>query len=564
MVAADVQSGKFGRPVNTRFPPEPNGFLHIGHAKSIVLNFGVAAEFGGLCNLRFDDTNPTTEDVRYVDAIQRDVRWLGYDWGDRLYSASAYFERLYQYAVQLVEAGQAYVDSQSEEAIRKNRGTVTQAGSDSPHRGRSVAENLDLFRRMRAGEFPDGAHVLRAKIDMAQPNMLMRDPLLYRIRHATHYRTGDAWCVYPLYDFAHCLSDAIEGITHSLCTLEFKDNRELYDWILRAVGIERPPEQTEFARLNLDHTVLSKRRLVRLVEEGHATGWDDPRLPTIAGLRRRGVTPEAIRTFCEMIGVARNDGRIDIAKLEHCIRNDLNPQVPRVMGVLRPLELEIVNLPEGQIEQLDAPYYPHDVPKEGSRPLAFTRHLLIEREDFMVDPPKDYFRLAPGREVRLRYGYLVKCVDVLKNAQGEVVKVQCTYDPETRGGDAPDGRKVKGTIHWVSATHALRCEVRLYDRLFLKPNPEDVPEGEDFTASLNPESLVVLRDARVEPGVGQDPAGTRYQFERQGYFISDDVDSRPGALVFNRTVTLRDTWAKLQATAAAGARPARSPMPGRP
>jgi len=516
MVAADVKSNKFGRPVTTRFPPEPNGFLHIGHAKSIVLNFGVAAEFAGLCNLRFDDTNPTTEDVRYVDAIQRDVRWLGFDWGDRLYAASAYFEQLYQYAVQLIEAGKAYVDSQSEEEIRRNRGTVTQAGNPSRDRGRSTAENLDLFRRMRAGEFPDGAHVLRAKIDMAQPNMLMRDPLLYRIRHAHHYQTGDAWCVYPLYDFAHCLSDAIEGITHSLCTLEFKDNRELYDWILEAVGIERPPEQTEFARLNLDYTVLSKRRLVRLVEEGHASGWDDPRLPTIAGLRRRGVTPEAIRSFCEMIGVARNDSRVDIAKLEHCIRNDLNPQVPRVMCVLRPLPLEIINYPEGQSEQLDAPYYPHDVPKEGSRPLPFGRDLLIERDDFMLDPPKDYFRLAPGREVRLRYGYLVKCVDVVRDAAGAVVKVLCTYDPETRGGDAPDGRKVKGTIHWVTAADALRCEVRLYDRLFLKPNPEDVADGEDFTASLNPESLVVLRDSRIEPSVGRDAAGTRYQFERSG------------------------------------------------
>jgi glutaminyl-tRNA synthetase len=552
IVAADVQSGKYGRRVMTRFPPEPNGFLHIGHAKSIVLNFGVAAEFHGLCNLRFDDTNPTTEDIRYVEAIQQDVRWLGYDWEDRLYSASDYFERLYGYAVQLIEAGKAFVDSQNEEEIRRNRGTVTQAGIDSPFRGRSIAENRDLFRRMRGGEFADGAHVLRAKIDMAHGNMIMRDPLFYRIRHAHHYRTGDAWCIYPLYDFAHCLSDAIEGITHSLCTLEFKDNRELYDWILQAVGIQRPPQQIEFARLNVDHTVLSKRRLVRLVDEGHAAGWDDPRLPTIAGLRRRGVPPEAIRSFCEMIGVARADGRVDIAKLEHCIRADLNPQVPRVMCVLRPLPLEVINYPEGRAEELDASYYPHDVPKEGSRPVPFGRELLIEREDFMEDPPRDYFRLAPGREVRLRYAYLVRCVEVVKDpATGEVVKVLCTYDPATRGGNTPDGRKVKGTIHWVAAAHALPCEVRLYDRLFLRQNPDDVPDGEDFTAALNPDSLVVLKDSRIEPSVARDAAATRYQFERQGYFWRDPVDSGPGGLVFNRTVTLRDTWAKIRATAEA-------------
>ncbi len=547
IVAEDQRTGKFGRPVRTRFPPEPNGFLHIGHAKSIVLNFGVAQEFGGLCNLRFDDTNPTTEDVRYVEAIQRDVRWLGYDWEDRLYFASDYFERLYQYAVQLIEAGKAYVDSQAEEEIRRNRGTVNTPGVESPYRNRSMEENLDLFRRMRAGEFPDGAHVLRAKIDMAHRNMLMRDPILYRIRHATHYRTGDTWCIYPMYDFAHCLSDAIEGITHSLCTLEFKDNRELYDWILREVGIERPPQQIEFARLNLDYTVLSKRRLIRLVEEGHVSGWDDPRMPTIAGLRRRGVTPDAIRRFCEMIGVARADSRVDVAKLEHCIREDLNPKVPRVMCVLRPLKLVIVNYPEGRFEELDAPYYPRDIGKEGSRPVPFGRELFIERDDFMEDPPKGYFRLAPGREVRLRYAYIVKCVDVVKDpVSGKVREVHCTYDPSSRGGEAKDGRKVKGTIHWVSASHAVPCEVRLYDRLFLKPNPDDVAEGEDFTAALNPESLVVLEGSLVEPSVKDDPPGTRYQFERQGYFISDPVDSRPGSLVFNRTVTLRDTWAKIQ------------------
>jgi glutaminyl-tRNA synthetase len=547
IVAEDVRTGKFRRPVRTRFPPEPNGFLHIGHAKSIVLNFGVAREFGGLCNLRFDDTNPTTEDIRYVEAIQQDVRWLGYDWEDRLYFASDYFERLYQFAVQLIEAGKAYVDSQSEEEIRRNRGTVNTPGLASPYRDRSVEENLDLFGRMRAGEFPDGAHVLRAKIDMAHPNMLMRDPILYRIRHATHYRTGDSWCIYPMYDFAHCLSDAIEGITHSLCTLEFKDNRELYDWILREVGIDRPPQQIEFARLNLDYTVLSKRRLIRLVEEGHVSGWDDPRMPTIAGLRRRGVTPEAIRQFCEMIGVARTDSRVDIAKLEHCIREDLNPKVPRVMCVLRPLKLMIVNYPEDRTEEIRAPYYPRDIGREGSRPVPFGRELFIERDDFMENPPKGYFRLAPGREVRLRYAYLVKCVDVLKDpSTGEIREVRCTYDPASRGGEAPDGRKVKGTIHWVSARHAVPCEVRLYDRLFLKPDPDDVAEEEDFTAALNPASLVVLRQSMVEPSVKDDPPGTRYQFERQGYFISDPVDSRPGALVFNRTVTLRDTWAKIQ------------------
>jgi glutaminyl-tRNA synthetase len=548
MVAADVQSGKFGRAVMTRFPPEPNGFLHVGHAKSIVLNFGVAAEFGGVCNLRFDDTNPTTEDMAYVESIERDVRWLGYDWEERLYFASDYFERLHGYAVQLIEAGKAYVDSRTEEEIRKSRGTVTEPGTPGPHRGRSVQENLALFHRMRAGEFPDGAHVLRAKIDLAHANMLMRDPLLYRIRHATHYRTGDDWCIYPLYDFAHCLSDAIEGITHSLCTLEFKDNRALYDWILEHVGFERPPQQTEFARLSLEHTVLSKRRLVRLVTERHVAGWDDPRLPTIAGLRRRGVTPAAIRQFCEMAGVARSDSRLDIGKLEYCIREDLNPSVPRVMCVLRPLKLVIDNYPEGKMEELEAPYYPHDVPKEGARPVPFGRELLIERDDFMEDPPKGYFRLAPGREVRLRYAYLVTCTDVVKDpATGAVVEVHGTYDPDTRGGNTPDGRKVKGTIHWVSATHALPCEVRLYDRLFVKPDPDNPPEGQDFTAGLNPDSLVVLTDSRVEPSVRDDAAGTRYQFERQGYFMSDPVDSRPDGLVFNRTVTLRDTWARLQA-----------------
>jgi glutaminyl-tRNA synthetase len=544
-VAADVASGRFGRPVHTRFPPEPNGYLHIGHAKSICLNFGVAREFGGRCNLRFDDTNPTTEDLRYVEVIREDVRWLGFAWDEERF-ASDYFERLYEIAEALVRAGKAYVDSASEEAIREGRGTVTVPGTPSPDRDRSVEENLDLLRRMRAGEFPDGAHVLRARIDLAHPNMLMRDPLLLRIRHAAHYRRGTDWCLYPLYDFAHGLSDAFEGITHSFCTLEFKDNRELYDWLVREAGFDRPPEQTEFARLELDYTVLSKRKLLRLVSEGHVTGWDDPRMPTIAGLRRRGVTPEAIRAFADTIGVARSDARIELANFEHAVRDDLNLRVPRVMAVARPLKLVITNYPEELVETLDAPLYPHDVPLTGSRPVPFSRELWIERDDFMAEPPKKFFRLAPGREVRLRYGYLVTCTGVVKDASGELVEVHCTYDSATRGGDAPDGRRVQGTIHWVSARHALDCELRLYDRLFAVADPDALPEGQDFTAALNPESLVTVGGAKVEPSVAEDPPGSRYQFERTGYFISDPVDSRPGALVFNRTVALRDSWAKLR------------------
>jgi glutaminyl-tRNA synthetase len=544
-VADDVRSGRFGRPVGTRFPPEPNGFLHIGHAKSICLNFGIAREFGGRCNLRFDDTNPTTEDVRYVDAIREDVRWLGFEWNEERF-ASDYFERLYQIAESLVRAGKAYVDSQSEEAIRQGRGTVTVPGTPSPFRDRPVEENLDLLRRMRGGEFPDGSHVLRARIDMAHPNMLMRDPLLLRIRHAAHYRRGTEWCVYPLYDFAHGLSDAFEGITHSLCTLEFKDNRTLYDWLVREAGFERPPEQTEFARLELDYTVLSKRKLLRLVTEKHVAGWDDPRMPTIAGLRRRGVTPEAIRAFADKIGVARSDARIELATFEHAVRDDLNMRVPRVMAVARPLKLVLTNYPEDRVETLEAPLYPRDVPKTGSRPVPFSRELWIERDDFMENPPKKFFRLAPGREVRLRYGYLVTCTDVIKDAAGEIVEVRATYDPATRGGDAPDGRRVQGTIHWVSAGQALDCELRLYDRLFAVPEPEALPEGQDFVAALNPASLVTLSGAKVEPSVAADPPGTRYQFERTGYFISDPVDSREGALVFNRTVALRDSWTKVK------------------
>jgi glutaminyl-tRNA synthetase len=543
-VAADVASGRFGRPIHTRFPPEPNGYLHIGHAKSICLNFGIAAEFAGRCNLRFDDTNPTTEDLRYVDAIRNDVRWLGFEWDEERF-ASDYFERLYDIAEGLVRTGKAYVDSQSEDAIREGRGTVTAPGTASPSRDRPVEENLDLLRRMRAGEFPDGAHVLRARIDMAHPNMLMRDPLLLRIRHAAHYRRGTDWCVYPLYDFAHGLSDAFEGITHSLCTLEFKDNRELYDWLVREAGFERPPEQTEFARLELDYTVLSKRKLLKLVNDGHVTGWDDPRMPTLAGLRRRGVTPEAIRAFADKIGVARSDARIELATFEYAVRDDLNMRVPRVMAVTRPLKLVLTNYPADQVETFDAPLYPHDVPKTGSRPVPFSRELWIERDDFMEDAPKKFFRLTPGREVRLRYGYLVTCTGVVKDASGEVVEVHATYDPATRGGDAPDGRRVQGTIHWVSARHALDCELRLYDRLFAVPDPDVLPEGRDFISALNPQSLVTL-GGKIEPSVAADPPGTRYQFERVGYFISDPVDSREGALVFNRTVGLRDSWAKVK------------------
>lgn len=546
MVAEDVATGRFGRGPATRFPPEPNGYLHMGHAKSICLNFGIAQEFGGTCNLRFDDTNPFTEDIRYVESIRRDVQWLGFQWDNEFY-ASDYFEQLYEIAETLVRKGKAYVDSQTEEEIREGRGTVTTAGTASPWRDRSIEENLDLLRRMRGGEFPDGAHVLRARIDMGHPNMIMRDPLLLRIRHATHYRRGDEWCIYPLYDFAHGLSDAIEGITRSLCTLEFKDNREIYDWLVSEAGFVNPPRQTEFARLELDYTVLSKRKLLRLVNEGHVSGWDDPRMPTIAGLRRRGVTPEAIRDFVEEIGVARKDARIELAGFEHAVRNDLNMKVRRVLCVQRPLRVVVTNYPEGETEWLDASYYPHDVPLTGSRKIPFSRELYIEQDDFMEDPPKKFFRLGPGREVRLRFGYFITCNEVVRNDAGEIVELRCTYDPETRGGNAPDGRKVKGTIHWVSAEHALDCELRLYDRLFSRPDPDDVGEGEDFLASLNPESLTVVR-GKIEPSVADEPAGTRYQFERAGYFMSDVEDSRSGGrgagLVYNRIVGLRDSWAK--------------------
>jgi glutaminyl-tRNA synthetase len=545
MVSADAASNRFGRPIKTRFPPEPNGFPHIGHVKSLCLNFGIAREFGGQCNLRFDDTNPFTEDLKYVEAIKADVRWLGFEWDAELY-ASDYFEQLYEIAERLVLAGKAYVDSQDEEAIRVGRGTVTTPGTASPNRARSPEENLDLLRRMRAGEFPDGAHVLRAKIDMAHPNMIMRDPLLLRIRHAAHYRRGTDWCIYPFYDFAHGLSDAIEGITHSLCTLEFKDNRDIYDWLVREAGFERPPEQTEFARLVLDYTVMSKRKFLRLVNDGYVAGWDDPRMPTIAGLRRRGVTPQALRTFAESVGVARKQARTALATFEHAVRDDLNMTVPRVLCVLHPLKVVLTNYPEGEVEHLEASYYPYDVPKTGSRLVPFSRELYVDRDDFMEAPPKKFFRLAPGREVRLRYGYFITCTEVIKGDGGEIIELRCTYDPATRGGDSPDGRKVQGTIHWVSATHALDCEVRLYDRLFTIPDPDAVGDGDDFTSVLNPQSLVVVTGAKIEPSVGEDPAGSRYQFERTGYFVSDCEDSRSGALVFNRTVTLRDSWAKVK------------------
>jgi glutaminyl-tRNA synthetase len=544
IITEDIKRGKYAGRVHTRFPPEPNGYLHIGHAKSICLNFGVAADFGGLCNLRLDDTNPSKEDVEYVDAIKADVRWLGFDWDERLYYASDYFEQLYQYAVQLINAGKAYVDSLSPEEIRDYRGTLTAPGRESPYRDRSIAENLDLFTRMRAGEFPDGAHVLRAKIDMASGNVNMRDPVMYRILHVSHHRTGDQWCIYPMYDYAHCVSDSLEGITHSLCTLEFEDHRPLYDWFLDALGVYRP-QQIEFARLNLTYTVMSKRRLLRLVADGHVSGWDDPRMPTLSGMRRRGYTPEAIRNFCERIGVAKRDSVVDLALLEHSVREDLNRSARRVMAVLRPLRVVIVNYPEEQTEALEAINNPED-PSMGTRQIPFSRVLYIEQEDFREEPPPKYYRLAPGREVRLRYAYFITCVDVVKDAQtGAVVELHCTYDPATRGGDAPDGRKVRATLHWVSAAHALPAKVRLYDHLLTVPSPND-EDGAQFTSLLNPHSLEILPTCYVEPSLAGASPGSRYQFERLGYFCVDTVESTPDAMVFNRTVTLRDTWAKIE------------------
>jgi len=539
IVARDVAARKHGGRVATRFPPEPNGYLHIGHAKSICLNFDVAAEYDGTCNLRFDDTNPTTEDPEYVEAIQRDVRWLGYEWNGEALFASDYFERFYEWAEDLVRDGLAYVDSQSEAEIRENRGTVTEPGVDSPYRERSPEENLDLLRRMRAGEFADGEHVLRARIEMTHPNMKMRDPLLYRIRHATHYRTGDDWCIYPMYDFAHPLSDAIEEITHSLCTLEFENNREIYDWLIEHCDVPGEPHQYEFARLNLDYTVMSKRKLLRLVQEGRVEGWDDPRMPTLAGLRRRGVTPASIRGFCDLIGVAKADSRVDIGKLEYAIREDLNVEAPRVMCVLDPLKVVVKNWPEGEVDELEAPHFPHDVGKEGSRPVPFSRELWIERDDFREEPPPDFYRLAPGREVRLRYGYFITCDEVVRDEDGDVVELRCSHDPETRGGSAPDGRTVRGTLHWVSADQAVPCEVRLYDRLFEVPDPEDVPEGGDFIDNLNPTSKVVVERAFIEPSVAGTEAGTWFQFERRGYFFTDPEDSMPDRIVFNRAKAAR-------------------------
>jgi glutaminyl-tRNA synthetase len=544
IIDEDLAAGRHHGRVATRFPPEPNGYLHIGHAKSICLNFGVAVERGGTCNLRFDDTNPVKEDSEYVEAIKADVSWLGFKW-DGLFFASDYFERLYQFAVALISRDKAYVDSLSADEIRSFRGTLTEPGRNSPYRDRPIAESLDLFARMRAGEFPDGAHVLRAKIDMASPNLNMRDPTLYRIRRATHHRTGDAWCIYPMYDFAHPLSDAIERITHSLCTLEFEDHRPLYDWCVENLISDDRPQQIEFARLNLSYTVMSKRKLLQLVQQQHVSGWDDPRMPTISGLRRRGYTPESIRDFCSRIGVAKKENVIDMAQLEHSIREDLNKRAPRVMVVLRPLKVVITNYPEGQVELLDAINNPED-PAAGTRQVPFSRVIYIEREDFREDPPKKFFRLSPGREVRLRSAYFITCTEVVKDEQGEIVELRCVYDPATRGGDAPDRRRVKATLHWVSAEHAETIEVRLYDRLFSVEDPDRGGDGQSFLNYLNPASLEVLADSKAEPSLAGATAPLRVQFERLGYFCVDP-DSRPGAIVFNRTASLRDTWARIEA-----------------
>ena len=545
IIIEDIKANKNDGRVITRFPPEPNGYLHIGHAKSIVLNFGLAREFNGTCHLRFDDTNPAKEEVEYIESIKEDVRWLGYDWGEHLYFASDYFEKLYEYAEELIRRGRAFVCDLSPEEIREYRGTLTEPGRESPYRNRSVEENLDLFRRMRAGEFPDGSRVLRAKIDMSSGNLNMRDPVIYRIMHMSHHRTGDRWCIYPMYDYTHCLSDSIEGITHSICTLEFEDHRPLYDWVLDQLPVPCHPQQIEFARLNLTYTIMSKRKLMKLVENGDVKGWDDPRMPTISGMRRRGYPPAAIRTFCEKIGVAKRDNMVDISLLEYCVRDELNRTADRVMGVLNPLKLIIENYPEGQSEELEAINNPED-PDAGTRMVPFSRELYIEREDFMEDPPKKFFRLAPGREVRLRYAYFVTCTGFRKDANGEVVEVTCTYDPATKGGDSPDGRKVRGTIHWVSAPHAFGAEVRLFDRLFSVPAPEREREGADFREFLNPESLSVIRDAMLEPGLRDVKPGYTCQFERRGYFVVDTEDSGPGAPVFNRIVSLRDSWARIE------------------
>ena len=543
IIIEDLKTNKYGGRVHTRFPPEPNGYLHIGHAKSISLNFGLAAEFGGKCNLRFDDTNPSKEETEYVDSIIKDVRWLGGDFEDRLFYASDYFDQIYQWAVQLIKSGNAYVCDLTGDQMREYRGTLTEPGKESPWRNRTVEENLDLFERMRAGEFPDGSRTLRAKIDMAAKNLNMRDPVMYRILHAEHHRTGDKWCIYPMYDFTHGQSDSIEHITHSICTLEFEDHRPLYDWYIEQLGIYHP-QQIEFDRLNLTYTLLSKRKLLALVQEGRVTGWDDPRMPTISGIRRRGYTPEALRNFSNAIGVSKTNGTIELALLEHFLREDLNKRVPRVMAVLRPLRVVIDNYPEDLVEEMEAVNNPEDA-NAGTRKVPFSRVLYIEQDDFMEDPPKQFFRLSPGREVRLRYGYFIACTSVVKNDQGDVIEIHCTYDPATRGGNAPDGRKVKSTIHWVSAAHAIDAEVRLYDNLFTRENPSETDEGETFIANLNPKSLEVLPDSKLEPSLRDAAEGGRYQFERLGYFCVDQ-DSAAGKLVFNRTVALRDTWAKIQ------------------
>ena len=545
IVNEDIRTGKGDGRVHTRFPPEPNGYLHIGHAKSICINFGIARDYGGKCNLRFDDTNPVKEEQEYIDSIIEDVRWLGFDWEDRLFYASDYFGTLYEYAVKLIEKGKAFVCDQTPDEVRECRGTLTEPGRNSPYRDRSVEENIDLFERMRAGEFPNGARTLRAKIDMASPNLNMRDPVMYRILHASHPRTGDKWCIYPTYDFTHGQSDSIEGITHSICTMEFEDHRPLYDWHLDALGIYHP-RQIEFARLNLTYTLMSKRRLHQLVKDGHVTGWDDPRMLTLCGMRRRGYTPEAIRNFCDRIGVAKADSVVDFSFLEHCLREDLNRRAWRMMAVLRPLKVVLTNYPEEKTEELDAVNNPEDEAM-GTRKVPFSRVLYIEREDFMEDPPKKFYRLAPGREVRLRYAYFIICDEVVKDANEEIVELRCTYDPATRGGDAPDGRKVKATLHWVSAEHAFDAEVRLYDHLFTKENPDEAPKGQDFTANLNPDSLEVLSGCKLEPSLSGAKSGDLYQFERLGYFCVDSKDSTPAQPVFNRTVTLKDAWAKAQA-----------------
>jgi glutaminyl-tRNA synthetase len=543
IVSEDLKTDKWHGRVQTRFPPEPNGYLHIGHAKSICLNFGIAAEFGGKCNLRFDDTNPVKEEEEYVESIMQDVKWLGWDWEDRLFFASDYFDRMYEYAVQLIKAGKAYVCDLDAEQIRQYRGTLTEQGKNSPYRDRSIEENLGLFERMNKGEFPDGSRTLRAKVDMANPNLNMRDPIMYRIMHASHHRTADKWCIYPTYDWAHGLEDSIEEITHSICTLEFENHRPLYDWFLEQLAIFHS-QQIEFARLNLTYTVMSKRKLLQLVQEGLVNGWDDPRMPTLCGLRRRGYSPQAIKNFCKVIGVNKFNSTIDVQLLEHCLRENLNKTSPRVMAVLNPLKVVIDNYPEGQTEELDAINNPEDE-SAGARKVPFSKELYIEREDFMEEPPKKFFRLAPGREVRLRYAYFVTCTDVVKDENGEITELHCTYDPATRGGDSPDGRKVKSTLHWVSAQHAIDAEVRLYDHLFTKENPDDVTEGEDFKANLNPDSLQILQNCKVEPSLKNAIALERVQFERLGYFCIDP-DTTKSRLIFNRTVTLRDQWAKIQ------------------